>query len=69
MLNDEMQQLESQLNQLLSVCQRLRVENSSLRSEQRELTRENARLGEKTRLARTRIEAIIGKLKSIEGRA
>ena len=63
-----MQKLEERVSSLVGVCRRLKEENHSLRAEQRTLTKENAHLAEKTRLARTRIEAIIGKLKAIEGR-
>ena len=67
-LDEEMQKLEERVSSLVGVCRRLKEENHSLRAEQRTLTKENAQLAEKTRLARTRIEAIIGKLKAVEGR-
>jgi cell division protein ZapB len=68
-LDEEMQKLEERVSSLVGVCRRLKEENHALRAEHRTLTKENAQLAEKTRLARTRIEAIIGKLKALEGRA
>jgi len=65
-LDEEIKRLEDRLNLLVNACQRLKDENSSLRTQQRDLTRENARLAEKTRLARSRIETIIGRLKTME---
>jgi len=67
-LNEEMQKLEERVSSLVGVCRRLKEENYALRVEHRSLTKENAQLAEKTRLARSRIEAIIGKLKALEGR-
>ena len=65
-LDAEMQKLESQVSDLVGLCQRLRRENHNLRDGQRLLTKQNSVLSEKTRLARTRIESIIGRLKTLE---
>lgn len=64
--SDEIKSLESQIDQLIAVCQRLKQENRSLKSENKGLVDEHARLVEKTKLARTRIEAMIGRLKTLE---
>jgi len=65
-LDEDIKRLEDRLGTLVNTLQRLKEENYSLRSQQRDLTRENARLAEKTRLARSRIESIIGRLKTME---
>ena len=66
MLDDEIKKLEEQVATLLSLCQRLREENRSLRADEKQLLSQNAMLAEKNRLARTRIEHIIGKLKALD---
>jgi cell division protein ZapB len=65
-LDDEIRKLEERVSTLVGLCKRLREENSSLRGRERDLTEVNAALVEKNRLARTRIEAIIGKLKMMD---
>jgi cell division protein ZapB len=51
---------------LISLCQRLREENRSLRAQQDHLVAERARLIEHTELARTRVEAMVSRLKAME---
>lgn len=64
--SDDLKQLESRIDQLIEACQRLRNENDVLKSEQGNLQAERAKLLEKTRIARERIEAMIGRLKALE---
>lgn len=64
--NENLKMLEQRIEQLIAVCQRLKKENRSLKSGQRDLAQEHARLVEKTQIARTRIESMIGRLKSLE---
>jgi cell division protein ZapB len=64
--NDELRNLEGRIDQLIEVCQRLQQENRSLRVQQQDLNTQHTRLMEKTRLARARIEAMIGRLKALE---
>ncbi|MFQ5544399.1 MAG: TIGR02449 family protein [Acidiferrobacterales bacterium] len=64
--NEDIKDLEGRIDQLINVCQRLRQENSSLKSENQGLTDEHIKLVEKTRLARSRIEDMIGRLKALE---
>lgn len=66
MESDELKQLESRVDQLIEACQRLQSENHALRAEQGSLSAEHARLIEKTRVARARIETMIGRLKALE---
>lgn len=58
--------LASQVNELIQVCERLKAENDSLRTQQQVLTTERAKLIEKNELARTRVEAMITRLKAME---
>jgi cell division protein ZapB len=51
---------------LIDACQRLRKENQSLKSEHGNLAEKHTRLAEKTRIARERIESMIGRLKALE---
>lgn len=64
--NEEIDHLEAQLNDLASLCNRLRLENRSLREQQVSLVEERARLIEKNELARTKVEQMIVRLKSLE---
>jgi len=65
-LDEEIKKLEDRVSTLLGVCKRLKDENGSLRLREQTLTETNAKLSEKNRLARTRIESIIGKLKAMD---
>jgi cell division protein ZapB len=58
--------LEHKLNQLISLCERLDRENKSLRGKETDWARERTRLIEKNELARSRVEAMITRLKSLE---
>lgn len=62
----ELRTLEQRLDALIEFCRRLQNENRSLRIKQEELVRERAQLIEKTTLARSRVEAMIMRLKSME---
>src|SRR3970282_2279000 len=44
--------LESRIDELIETCRRLKIENSSLKSDQNNLNEQHERLMEKTRLAR-----------------
>lgn len=58
--------LEQQVDELIRTCDRLREENASLRASQEHLVAERADLIEKTELARSRVEAMVARLKSME---
>lgn len=64
--DDDLKILESRIDDLIAACQRLKSENSSLKSEHDSLNVQHAKLMEKTRVARERIEAMIGRLKTLE---
>ncbi|MBU3068436.1 TIGR02449 family protein [Aestuariicella sp. G3-2] len=68
--------LEDKLDQLIQLCGRLNEENDQLRQEvnsfkvrESEWQVERARLVEKNELARSRVEAMISRLKSLEEQA
>lgn len=65
-MNFEISGLEQQIETLISECRRLHKENHTLRTEHNELVSEKTQLKEKNRLARTRLEKIVVKLKALE---
>jgi len=62
----DLQRLESQIDALIDTVNLLKQENTSLRHQQDQLMAERAQLIEKTELARSRVEAMISRLKSLE---
>ena len=62
----ELASLEAQLEELLQLCARLKGENYSLREQQDILSGERAALIEKNEMARSRVEAMISRLKGME---
>lgn len=66
MVEDIIEQLNWQIDELIELCNRLRKENQALRAQTSELLSEQARLIEQTELARSRVEAMITRLKSME---
>lgn len=62
----ELRDLEDKLDLLIVQYTAAKNENSSLKIKQDELLQEKAQLLEKTNLARTRVEAMIARLKAME---
>ena len=62
----EFKTLENKLDQLFNKYTDVKNENSSLKIKQETLAQEKAQLLEKTTLARTRVEAMITRLKAME---
>ena len=62
----ELARLEKRLDELIGICHQLREENQSLRHRQDSLISERATLLQKNELVRGRVEAMIGRLKSME---
>ena len=58
--------LEQRVESLISACKRLNNENTSLKSEQQALISEKLQLQEKNRLACSRLEKIVEKLRLLE---
>lgn len=62
----DLTRLEARVEELIKTVSRLKSENVALRSKQEHLTSERAELIEKTELAKSRVEAMITRLKSME---
>jgi cell division protein ZapB len=65
----ELREISGQLDRLLELCQRLTEENRSLRASQEQLSAERANLLAKNEQARSRVEAMIARLRSLENNA
>ena len=62
----ELRALEAKIDELVRTCAQLADENHALREQQANLMAERAALIEKSELARSRVEAMIARLKSME---
>ena len=62
----DIKELEDKLDELIQQYSTTQHENTTLKVKQSELVREKAKLVEKTNLARTRVEAMISRLKAME---
>lgn len=65
MSDDLLHTLETKLDELLQQCGKLQRENAALNQSKSDWQGERVRLIEKNDLARTRVEAMIARLKSI----
>ena len=65
-LSLELKDFEDKLDQLIDEYHTMKTENSSLKIKQEALAQEKAQLLEKTSLARTRVAAMITRLKAME---
>jgi cell division protein ZapB len=63
---NDLKRLEDRLDDLVIVCDRLQSENKSLKEQQDSLSKERANLLQKNEQVRTRVEAMIVRLKSME---
>jgi cell division protein ZapB len=66
MEKDAIQQLELQVDELLRASRRIREENMLLKSQKVAWLSERAQLVEKTDMARSRIETMVGRLKELD---
>lgn len=66
MEKDAIQQLEKQVDELIYASRRIREENMLLKSQQAAWLTERTQLVQKTDLARTRIEAMVNRLKELD---
>ena len=64
--NQELELLETRLGELVTMVTQLREENRALRQRLDSLTSERATLLQKNEQVRTRVEAMIGRLKAME---
>ncbi len=62
----DLKKLETRVDELIDAVERLQQENRSLRDSQNSLLAERDQLIEKTQQARTRVEAMIERLKALE---
>jgi cell division protein ZapB len=62
----DLESLEQKINELIDLCQLLARENRALRTQQSNWSTERARLIEKNELAKTKVEAMISRLKALE---
>ncbi len=62
----QLQALAARLSQLVDVARKLDAENRKLKAEHQEVLSERTQLLQKNDLARTRIEAMIARLKAME---
>ena len=66
MAREELQAISQRVAQLIALAQKLADENRSLRLSQEQLMAERANLLAKNEQARSRVEAMIHRLKSLE---
>lgn len=62
----DLKTLEARVEELIRTCAGLKEENQALKVSQESLVAERAELIEKTELAKTRVESMISRLKSME---
>ena len=62
----QLQTLEARIGELLKICSHLRGENQALHSRETKLLEERAQLLKKNDMAKTRVEAIISRLRALE---
>ncbi|HNR22105.1 MAG TPA: TIGR02449 family protein [Steroidobacteraceae bacterium] len=65
-IDTELRRLEKRLDELVGIVGRLREENRALRQRQDTLSTERAALVQKNEQVRNRVEAMIGRLKTME---
>ena len=63
---NDLKRLEKRVDALVGVCDQLQKENRSLKQHQDALTNERASLLQKNEQIRSRVEAMIGRLKGME---
>lgn len=63
---DDLRQLEGRIDELIETVSALKSENTSLRQQKDKLMSERSQLIEKTEMARSRVEAMISRLRSLE---
>ncbi|HET9485357.1 MAG TPA: TIGR02449 family protein [Xanthomonadales bacterium] len=65
-VQQDLREIAQRVDQLIALAQRLADENRSLRQSQEQLMAERANLLAKNEQARSRVEAMINRLKSLE---
>ncbi len=65
-MEDPIQKLERRIENMIEMCEKMSRENEILRMDQKMMRNEFAALQEKNKIARSRMEHIIARLKSIQ---
>lgn len=66
MTSQTLKDVENKLDELISLCNRLEKENATLKAKEESWKQERTRLLEKNEIARSRVEAMIARLKNLE---
>ncbi|MGD8558730.1 MAG: TIGR02449 family protein [Gammaproteobacteria bacterium] len=66
MSDTDITKLENRIDELITICDQLKSENSQLRERQSLLMEEREKLVEKNNTARGRVETILTRLRSME---
>ena len=69
MSDTDITNLENRIDELITICDQLKSENTVLRERQDLMVDERDRLIEKADMARTRVEGILTRLRSMEQQA
>ena len=69
MSDTDITNLENRIDELITICDQLKNENTVLRERQDLMLEERERLIEKADMARVRVESILTRLKSMEQQA
>ncbi|MDN5882765.1 MAG: TIGR02449 family protein [Nitrosospira sp.] len=65
-INQDITVLEDRIDDLIGLCRRLREDNEGLRHSRESLLEERTKLAEKNKLARSRLESIVDRLRTLE---
>lgn len=65
-INKEFTLMQSKVQDVITLCARLRQENKALLEQQNELVEERSKLIEKNEMARAKVEQMITRLKAME---
>ena len=65
-MDEDLKTLEQRVDDLILMCKHLKEENSTLKSSRESQFEVNNKLYEKNRLAQTRLEAIVSRLRAME---
>ena len=69
MSETDISKLENRIDELITVCEQLKTENTALRARESSLVEEKQQLIKKADLARTRVEGILTRLRAMEHHA
>lgn len=67
MLAEDLNALEAKVDELIELCESLANQNQALRERNRAWAAEKSNLVERNELARSKIDALIDRLKSMDG--